>query len=213
MLSPGEITGKTCISYSSAGLEWKGWSGELLAWSPAPSSCSLASTRAWNHATCRSLMVAKSSIDAVLRKDGCMKAISCWGQFCCSCTFTVRLRKFLYFFCIFATLQSSSQVQGSNRDLWRARVMVGKGKDLWHVHLKNIYEQSAAMRPGIRTQWEINQTQQISLLPKPHHFWCLEDISSCWLACLCNSLRVATGLTWGPEMEVVTNWVTTRFYL
>lgn len=112
MLFPGEITGKTCISYSSAELEGKGWSGKLLVWSPAPSSCSLASTSARNLAASKGLMVAKSPIDAVLRKGGFMKALSCWGQFFChSCAFIFCLRTSLYFICTFATLQSSSQDQ------------------------------------------------------------------------------------------------------
>lgn len=66
------------------------------------------------------------------------------------------------------------------------------------------YEQSAAMCPGKRALWAINQPQKRSLLPKPHHFWCLSDISSFWLARPCNSLQVAMGHTWGPNVEIVT---------
>lgn len=59
---------------------------------------------------------------------------------------------------------------------------------------KSIYEQSAGACPGIQAQWEMNQP------PKPHHFWCPGDISSYWLACLCNSLQMAMGCSWGPKV-------------
>lgn len=108
--------------------------------------------------------------------------------------FTFFLKE-ICFICTFWNIPEIQPCPGLQQGSLKSKGDGGKRERPLTHPSESIYGQSAAMCSLIWAQWEINQPQQRSLLPKPHHFWCLGYITSYWLACLCNSLQVAMGHT------------------
>lgn len=103
-------------------------------------------------------------------------------------------------------LQSCSQVQGSKRDIWRASMVVGKWKDLWHPHLKVFMSSLQQWIPVHEHLGKPDQPQQSPLVPKPHHFWCLSRLL---LIPACMSLQSTAGCQVDlPEVQRRRFWLT-----